>query len=148
MDYGSIPTPASHASETEQKLDNRFLSTYGLDYLFCFNSCFVVPERHHVVELFFGSYHGTITEPGIYCRNSCSIKRRTVSTALISIELPNVKVADARGSPLMVSGIVTYEVVDARRACIDVNNCYRVSLRCPWIHRAVLDRGLPRRMPA
>lgn len=125
MDNSQAPNSTAFEAQ-ELKTDNLILSTYGLDAIICFNTCFIVPERQHLVQLFFGNYSGTITEPGCYCRNSCFVELRKVSTALLSIDLPNVKVADARGSPLVVSGIVTYQVVDARRAAIDVIDPFKV----------------------
>lgn len=41
---------------------------------------------------------------------------------LISFDLENTKVLDARGSPIVISGIVTYSVADARAAAIDVSD--------------------------
>lgn len=122
----------------EQKSDNKLLS-HPLDFLFCFNSCFIVPERTNLVELWFGNYYGTITEPGCYCRNSCFFELRNVSTALRTIDLPNIKVIDARGSPLIVSGIVTYEVVDARSAAIVVTDSHKyVSDLAPVVLKRVV----------
>jgi len=115
---------ANKAFEGKQKPDNKFFSTV-LDYFFCFNSCIILPERLNLVELYFGNYYGTITEPGCYCRNSCFVELRRVTIAMKTIDLPNIKVIDAKGSPLIVSGIVTYEVVDARKASIDVIDAFK-----------------------
>lgn len=108
----------------EQHQDNKLCSTI-LDPLVCFNTCVIVPERENIVELWFGAYKGTITEPGFYCRNGCFVELRKVSTALQTIDLPNIKVIDVRGAPLIVSGIVTFEVVDARKAAIDVVDAFK-----------------------
>lgn len=59
---------------------------------------------------------------GCYCRNSCTVEVRRVSTALTSIDLPNIKVIDYSGNPVMVSAVVTFEVTDARKAAIEVQN--------------------------
>jgi len=115
---------ANRAFQGQQKEDNYFFSTI-LDYFCCFSTCFILPECTHVVELLVGKYYGTITEPGCSCRNSCFVEMRYVSTAMMTIQLPNIKVIDARGSPRIVSGIVTYEVVDARKASIDVKDAFR-----------------------
>lgn len=115
---------ANRAFQGQQTKDNYFFSTI-LDYFCCFSTCFILPERTHVAELLVGKYYGTITEPGCYCRNSCFVEMRRVSTAMMTIQLPNIKVIDARGSPLIVSGIVTFEVVDARKASIDVIDAFR-----------------------
>jgi regulator of protease activity HflC (stomatin/prohibitin superfamily) len=43
-------------------------------------------------------------------------------TARAAIDLIHVKVADLKGNPLMVSGVVTYGVVNARKAALDVTD--------------------------
>jgi len=100
------------------------------DFLSCCLSCFfpcgwcgscaTVDEKTERVLLAFGKYFGTVREPGCYCWNPCGISSRIVSTSRSAIDLLQVKVADARGNPLMVSGVVTYQIVDARKAALDV----------------------------
>lgn len=127
--------------DTPETTDNKMFNTYGLDYLCCLNSCFILPERTSMVQLFFGNYNGTITEPGCYCRNSCFVELRKVSTATISVDLPNVKVADSRGNPLMVSGVVTYEVQNSRRAAIDVADPFHyVANQAPAVLKRVISQ--------
>jgi hypothetical protein len=82
--------------ETEL-MDNACCSMSNLGFLFCCNTCFAVPERTAVVQLFFGRYVGTITEAGCYCRNAWFSEFRRVSTALTPIDLANIKVADSNG---------------------------------------------------
>lgn len=121
-----------------QKEDNIFICSSPMDILIPFNTCTILPERTNIVELYFGKYHGTITKPGCYCRNSCSMELRTISTALKTIDLPNIKVIDACGSPLIVSGLVTFEVIDARKAAIDVIDAFKyvqVRSMSPFISR-------------
>jgi len=67
-----------------------------------------------------GSYIGTIDKPGFYLRNWVCVEGRKVSMAIQSMDIDNVKTADANGNPLLVSGIVSWTVVDARRAALDV----------------------------
>ena len=43
-----------------------------------------------------------------------------VSIAIQSLEVPSVKVVDVKGNPLIVSGVVTYQIVDSRRAALEV----------------------------
>jgi len=83
-------------------------------------SCATVDEKTERVLLNFGKYFATIREPGCYCWNPCGVSSRIVLTSRSAIDLLQVKVADARGNPLMVSGVVTYQIVDARKAALDV----------------------------
>ena len=45
---------------------------------------------------------------------------RVLHGVATSVELQAVKVADANGNPLVISGVVNYRVVDATRAALDV----------------------------
>lgn len=118
--------PSAHTAVAQvSKEDNAFCLSNPLDILFCCNNCFVLPERQNLVQLYFGRYHGTITEPGCYCRSSFAIELRRVGTDIQTFEMPNTKVLDLRGSPVVVSGIITYAVVDARAAAIDVSDPHR-----------------------
>lgn len=39
-----------------------------------------------------------------------------------TIDLPNIKVNDALGTPIVVSGVLTYAVINSKKAIIDVKN--------------------------
>lgn len=124
-----------------QKEDNLFCLSTPFDLFFPCNACFVVPERSHFVQLYFGRYHGTITKPGCYCRSACAVEIRRVGTDLITYDLKNIKVLDVTGSPVVISGIIAYEVVDARRAAIDVNDPHRfVHDQAPAILKRVVSQ--------
>jgi len=70
-----------------------------------------------------GNFFGVVREPGFYCFNPCVFNKKIViSTARTAIDLTHVKVADGKGNPLLVSGVVTYQIVDARKAALDVPN--------------------------
>lgn len=131
----------NEAARTTQREDNIFCLSTPFDILIPCNYCFIVPEKRHIVELFFGRYHGTITKPGCYCRSIIAVELRRVGTDLISYDLPNTKVLDLAGSPVIISGIITYEVVDARRAAIDVNDPNRfVQDQAPAVLKRVVSQ--------
>jgi membrane protease subunit (stomatin/prohibitin family) len=88
-------------------------------FVWC-SACAIVNERTEHVLLNFGQFFGVIREPGIYCVNISGITTKTISTARCAIDLTQVKVADQKGNPLMVGGVVTYQVVDSRKAALDV----------------------------
>lgn len=137
-----IPNLKPNAAGDKPNLeDNVFCLSTPWDIFFPCNSCFILPERANYVQLLFGKYHGTITEPGCYCRSSCAVELRRVGTDLITYDLPNTKVLDAAGSPVVISGIITYEVVDARRAAIDVNDPHRfVRDQAPAILKRIVSQ--------
>ena len=45
-----------------------------------------------------------------------------VPTSQISCDLPSIKVADHTGSPIIMSAVVTYSVVDAKKAVLKIDN--------------------------
>jgi regulator of protease activity HflC (stomatin/prohibitin superfamily) len=85
-------------------------------------ACTTLNERTESVLLSFGKYTGVLREPGCYCLNPCGISSRMISTARGAIDLISVKVADFKGNPLVVSGVVTYQIVNARKAALEVSN--------------------------
>lgn len=142
--HGEIPPSTETEIATrkvEQKHDNSLICSTPLDVLLPCNTCFILPERQNMVQLFFGNYHGTITQPGCYCRTAIGMELRRVATDLITIDMSNTKVLDVRGSPVIVSGIVTYQIVDARKAAIDVSDPHRyVRDQSPAILKRVVSQ--------
>jgi len=83
-------------------------------------ACSVVNERSEHVLLNWGQYFGILREPGCYCINPGGITTKVISTCRCALDLTQVKVADQKGNPLMVSGVVTYQIIDSRKAALDV----------------------------
>jgi len=81
-----------------------------------------VSEREEVVKLNFGNYTGSISEPGIHWANCCGRELRKVDKRIVSVDLPNTKVIEKNGNPLIVSAIVVYSIQNAKRATIDVQD--------------------------
>lgn len=85
-----------------------------------FLTCLQVDYKQEVVQLIWGKYQGTIREPGLYCSNGYGVERTLMSTAVQSLNVPTTKVVDARGNPLVVAGVVTFQILDTRKAALDV----------------------------
>jgi len=83
-------------------------------------SCFTVSPKEEIVLLDFGKYNGTVKEPG--CHFVCSFGRtmHRVSTKVKSIVIPETKTIDVNGNPLVVNGILAYQIRNAKRATLDV----------------------------
>ena len=86
-------------------------------------SCYSVKEQTSIVRLTFGRYSGLDKTPGIHCANPCGRELRYVSQKKNIINLPLTKVADAAGSPVNVSGVVTFYTDNPIRAALAVENC-------------------------
>merc|ERR1712093_969698 len=61
-------------------------------------------------------------EPGLHCTVPCGREVRNVSIKQCTMDLPNSKIADKNGNPVMVSAILNYRVVDAKKALLNVEN--------------------------
>jgi regulator of protease activity HflC (stomatin/prohibitin superfamily) len=115
-------------------------------------NCLIVPEREEVVMLEFGKFFGVLKEPGCYCVNGLALSTSRVSTKKQTLDLKNVKVADARGAPLDLSAIVTYKVHNSKAAALDVGSVHdfvsnaglsvlkMIASKCAW--RARVDAPL------
>jgi regulator of protease activity HflC (stomatin/prohibitin superfamily) len=77
-------------------------------------------------EVVISEYCGVITQvrdiPGLYQQPCCGLAERRVTTAIQSLDLPNTKIVDLNGSPLMVSAIVNYQVEVPLKAIYNVEH--------------------------
>jgi regulator of protease activity HflC (stomatin/prohibitin superfamily) len=80
----------------------------------------VVAGEARVVQLF-GSYRGTIREPGLQWVNPFTDKR-PVSTRIRNHETPLAKVNDADGNPIEISAVVVWLVEDTAKALYSVDD--------------------------
>jgi regulator of protease activity HflC (stomatin/prohibitin superfamily) len=90
--------------------------------LYALTGIFIIQPRTQVVVLRFGKYKRTIQEEGISYVFPFGRNLRTLSSQLVSIDLPRMMVLEANGNPIEVSAVCSYEVREARRAAIDVEN--------------------------
>ena len=91
--------------------------------LFCLplcGTCVTVYPKTAVVTTVYGKFFHNFHVPGLYFVNPCGREAQVVSLKTTSVELQAVKVADANGNPLVISGVVNYRVIDPTRAALDV----------------------------
>jgi len=83
-------------------------------------SFFTVQPMEEVLILFWGKLNEVKKKPGIYWY--CFIGRSTikVSTRTQTIEIKKTTVVDLNGNPIIVSGILTFQVVDTIKAAFAV----------------------------
>ena len=86
------------------------------------SSCVTVYPKQAVVTTVYGRFFHAFTTPGLYFINPCGRDAQVVTLKTTSVELASVKVADQNGNPLVMSGVVSYAVVDPTRAALDVLN--------------------------
>jgi SPFH domain / Band 7 family len=82
---------------------------------------FVVnPNEARVLQLF-GSYVGSVKEPGLRFANPFYSKRR-LSLRVRNFESSHLKVNDIEGNPIEIAAVVVWKVVDTAEACFEVDN--------------------------
>jgi len=69
-----------------------------------------VQEQEEAVVLSFGKYHEVLRSSGCHFSNCVGRELRRVSKRKTSIDLPETKVVDRNGNPLLISGIVVYHI--------------------------------------
>jgi regulator of protease activity HflC (stomatin/prohibitin superfamily) len=84
------------------------------------SSAFVVQPREAHILLYWGKVARTVTQPGFNFAWPIGRSRRVVSTRDTGFATPVTTVVEAHGSPIQVSAVVVYRVVDAAKALIDV----------------------------
>ena len=89
--------------------------------LTCFAGLQVVnPNEGQVVQLF-GTYKGTLREPGLRWVNPLTNRRR-VSLRVRNFESAKLKVNDHDGNPIEIAAVVVWKVVDTAEAVFQVDN--------------------------
>jgi regulator of protease activity HflC (stomatin/prohibitin superfamily) len=87
----------------------------------CLCGLFVVnPNEAKVVQLF-GSYVGTVREPGFKWVNPFTTRRK-VSQRIRNFETAKLKVNDHSGNPIEIAAVVVWKVSDTAEAVFEVDN--------------------------
>jgi len=82
--------------------------------------CTKLNQSDQAAVMYWGKYERTLREPGLCCVNPIGRELRTTSTRRATLELKDIKVLDAKGNPVIISGVVTYAITSAKKACVDV----------------------------
>merc|ERR1711959_193643 len=88
----------------------------------CCCGMYTVDAKTEVAVLHMGQLTEMQADPGLHCAWPVGQTRMAVSTKQQTMELPTSKIADAVGNPVMVSAILNYRVVDAKRALLHVED--------------------------
>jgi regulator of protease activity HflC (stomatin/prohibitin superfamily) len=80
-----------------------------------------VPPGEAVVVQLFGSYRGTIRDPGLRWVNPWAVRRR-VSVKIRSYETPLMRVNDLDGNPVEIALVAVWEVADTAKAVFAVED--------------------------
>jgi len=83
---------------------------------------FTLEPGIEAVHLSFGNYVQTITEPGIHFVQTIGRTLRKVSVRQVTHDIPISTVVEATGNPVLVSAVLRYQVIEAEKAVLNVDN--------------------------
>merc|ERR1711959_390609 len=88
-------------------------------------ACRVLNEKEGAMLLTWGKFTSVVKEPGCYVLNPCGTTLSKISTKQQTTDLPNVKLLDLKGNPVIVSGVVFWQIEGVKAACLNVQSIYR-----------------------
>lgn len=126
---GAPPPEVGRSSEV-QPLDTYIvvgetLLCVGTLGLWGLGGLYTVGPRETRIVLHMGKLTEVQSEPGLHWRPSFGREDRIATTADISFLVPEQKVVDTEGVPIMVAAVLVYRIVDARKAVLDIDNVHR-----------------------
>src|ERR1700704_504832 len=89
--------------------------------LVCFGGLFVVNPGDAKALILFGSYKGTVKQPGFWFANPFLTKRK-ISLRIRNFETAKLKVNDNRANPIEIAAIVVWKVVETAEALFEVDD--------------------------
>merc|ERR1712159_902712 len=84
--------------------------------------CYTVDAKTESAVLHMGVLTEVQKEAGLHCAVPCGMQVLNVSTKQNTMDLPNSKIADRNGNPVMVSAILNYRVVNSKKALLNVES--------------------------
>ena len=107
-------------------------------FIYFIKSMFIVnPNEAHVL-VYWGKVKRTVDTPGFNFAFPVGLSRRVVSTKLNTFTTAVTTVVEKHGSPIQVSAVCVYRVVDAAKALIDVQGYqYYVATQASTVLKAV-----------
>jgi len=96
--------------------------TCPLTFLCCCCGFLLINEREEQLIFRYGKYAKTLKEPGIHFAYPTMRNTYSFNTKIVTIDLPNTKINDANGSPLNVSAVLSYRIVDSMKAYLNVSD--------------------------
>jgi len=85
-------------------------------------SVFILNPQEEAVVLFWGKLHKVYKTPGVHWYNVLGRDLIKMSTRTQTLDIKKTTVVDANGNPIIVSGVVTFKIVDSLRAAFSVSN--------------------------
>ena len=86
------------------------------------NSIVTVNENEQMIKVFNGKYAGKINEAGLHFFDCFYYQQHRFNTKVVSHNMPTSKMVDRSGTPLLVSGMFNYQIVDGYKAMYEVED--------------------------
>jgi len=100
-----------------------------------------IEQNEHAAVMVWGEYMGSVTSPGVKIINPCGVELRKVKTARQTMDVQELKVVDAKGSPIMISGNIAYQIYSVKKSRVDVVDAYQyVHQQAPMTIRKVASQ--------
>lgn len=119
---GLKPKASAHMEEVAVERVPVLAMVTSLFPLFLPFSCYVVQPSTHAAVLHCGTLTKMQTRAGLHCTFPSGKYVMSVSVKEQTLSLPDSKITDSRGSPILVSAIVNYRVLDAKKALFAVED--------------------------
>lgn len=84
--------------------------------------CYQLETRSEAAIFHLGVLTGMEKRPGCHFVVPFGMEVKKVGVKQRTMDLPNQKVADGKGNPVMVSAILNYRIVNAKRAILNVDS--------------------------
>eukprot|EP00931_Biecheleriopsis_adriatica_P092515 TRINITY_DN66324_c0_g1_i1.p1 TRINITY_DN66324_c0_g1~~TRINITY_DN66324_c0_g1_i1.p1 ORF type:complete len:279 (+),score=51.55 TRINITY_DN66324_c0_g1_i1:60-896(+) len=85
-------------------------------------ACYTVQPNQHAAVLHCGTLTHMETSAGLHCACPAGREVRQVTVKQQTLSLPEAKITDSKGTPVLVSAVVNYRVEDARKAMFSVED--------------------------
>lgn len=89
-------------------------------FLPIFGTFFTLGPQQHALIVFWGRLVRVYTKPGIYFFPVFGRSTVTIPTSLQTLDIKKSTVVDKNGNPIVVAGVVTFQLVDTVKAAFDV----------------------------
>eukprot|EP00930_Biecheleria_cincta_P096716 TRINITY_DN88523_c0_g1_i1.p1 TRINITY_DN88523_c0_g1~~TRINITY_DN88523_c0_g1_i1.p1 ORF type:complete len:281 (+),score=63.35 TRINITY_DN88523_c0_g1_i1:54-896(+) len=88
----------------------------------CCTCCYTVQPNEHAAVLHFGKFTHLETSAGLHFAWPAGKDVRQVTVKQQTLSLPEAKITDSNGTPVLVSAIVNYRVADVAKAMFSVED--------------------------
>ena len=87
--------------------------------------CRTLNEKEAALVLTWGKFTKVVKTPGLFFFNPCGVQFKVISVKQRTTDLPGVKLLDLKGNPVVVSGVVFWQIQGVKAATLSIENVYQ-----------------------